>query len=135
MQVHKSFFGIVPEGFWFPYMGYVPGLENIIRPYGFNYSIVGTHSLLFADPMPKAGVFSPVRCENSLVFFGCDYEKNDNFKNTGVYRNPEKDIGFEADKEYLSSILGDTDSRFKTGYRYTSNDNSAYDVKAAFLQA
>ena len=135
IQVHKSFFGIIPEGFWLPYMGYVPGLENIIRPYGFNYSIVDTHTLLFANPMPKAGVFSPVRCDNSLVMFGCDYEKNTELKKAGVYRNQENDIGFEADKEYLSGLFGDTGSRFKTGYRYASNDNSAYDGNAALLQA
>lgn len=134
MQVHKSFFGIVPEGFWLPYMGYVPKLERIIRPYGFNYSIVDTHSILFADPLPKAGLFSPVRCSNSLVLFGCDYEKNEDYKSAPVYRNQEKDEGFEADEKYLEGILGQLSSRIKTGYRYYSNSGSIYDASAARVQ-
>ncbi|MCR4939954.1 MAG: DUF1957 domain-containing protein [Treponemataceae bacterium] len=135
MQIHKSFFGIVPEGFWLPYMGYVPNLESIIRPYGFNYSIVDTHSLLFANPLPKAGIFSPVRCNNSLALFACDYEKNEGYKKAGVYRNQEKDEGFEADEEYLKNTLGDINSRFKTGYKYYSNEDSVYDMGLAFAQA
>ena len=135
MQIHKTYFGIVPEGFWLPYMGYVPNLERIIRPYGFNYSIVDTHSMLFADPMPAAGIFSPVRCSNSLVLFGCDYEKNESFKSAGVYRNQEKDTGFEADEEYLNGILGDLGARVKTGYRYCANDGAEYDLNAAMKQA
>ena len=135
MQIHKTYFGIVQEGFWLPYMGYVPGLERIIRPYGFNYAIVDTHSLLFADPIPAAGIFSPVRCGNSLVLFGCDYEKNEGFKTAGVYRNQEKDIGFEADEDYLNSVLGELGARVKTGYRYSTNDGSEYDIKAAYKQA
>ena len=134
MQIHKSYFGLIPEGFWLPYMGYVPGLERIIRPYGFNYAIVDTHSLLFADPMPAAGIFSPVRCGNSLVLFGCDYEKNEAFRNAGVYRNQEKDIGFDADEEYLDGILGDIGVRVKTGYRYFTNAGSEYDMKVAMEQ-
>lgn len=135
MQIHKSYFGVVPEGFWLPYMGYVPGLERIIRPYIFNYSIVDTHSLLFANPQPTAGIFSPVRCENSLVLFGCDYEKNSNYRKAGVYRNQEKDTGFEADEDYLNSVLGDIGARVKTGYRYNANDGSEYNIKAAMNQA
>ncbi|HZK19614.1 MAG TPA: hypothetical protein VFC68_02690, partial [Treponemataceae bacterium] len=33
---HKNYFGIRPDGFWLPYMGYVPGLEKNIRMYGYN---------------------------------------------------------------------------------------------------
>ncbi|MBO6100683.1 MAG: DUF1957 domain-containing protein, partial [Spirochaetaceae bacterium] len=35
LMSHRYYFDTAPEGFWLPYMGYTPGLESIIRPYGF----------------------------------------------------------------------------------------------------
>lgn len=138
IQLHKEFFGVVPEGFWMPYMGYTSGLERLIRPYGFNYSIVNTHSLLFAEKQPENGIFSPVRCRNSLVLFGCDSEKNLGFMKNPVYRNQEKDIGFEADDEYLEKTLGNLGARVETGFRYTSmsaDSETWYDREKALAQA
>ena len=138
LQVHKKYFGLAPEGFWIPYMSYAPGIEHLIRPYGFSYSILDTHGILFATPKPEAGIFAPVRCRNSLAFFGRTNEDLNLFRGKKIYRNQDRDLGFEAERDYLENALGKTVSRFSTCYRYWSgntSDDAWYDIDAAMEQA
>jgi len=140
---HKHFFGIRPDGFWLPYMGYVPGLEKNIRMYGYNYTILDTHGLLFANPVPENGVFSPVRTNNYLALFARNYDSsidvNDEqelFQND-VYRCEQRDIGYEASTEDLSKILFEDGARFETGFKYWSRKEKteeAYDHDKAIKQ-
>lgn len=137
LRIHKQYFGLAPEGFWLPYMAYVPGLEKIIRSYGFNYTILEKQGLLFAEPKPECGVFAPVRCKNALAVFARESDGMDSAVTNSVYRNQEKDIGFEADDSYLSENFRDWNARVPTGYRYWSQAASGvafYDSEAASEQ-
>ena len=42
-----------------------------------------------------------------------------------VYRNKEKDIGFEASEEYVSNNLDTTNVRVENGYKYGANDEDS----------
>lgn len=137
LRIHKQYFGLAPEGFWLPYMAYTPGLENIIRSYGFNYTILEKQGLLFAEPKPECGVFSPVRCKNALAIFARETDGMEKVIANGVYRNQEKDIGFEAEESYLTENFNDWNVRVPTGYRYwnqTSQESAFYDEEAASAQ-
>ncbi|OJF77089.1 MAG: hypothetical protein BKP49_02820 [Treponema sp. CETP13] len=131
---HKHSFGIKPDGFWLPFMGYVPGLENYIKLYGYNYTIVDTHGLLFAKPVPKNGIFTPVRTKNNLAMFARNYDSylegcNDcDFFQSDNYRCEERDIGYEASKEDLSELLYADGARFETGFKYWSRKSSTEQV-------
>lgn len=133
LHSHKSFFGIAPDGFWLPYLGYYPGIEAIIRSYGFNYTILETHGVLFGNPEPENGIFSPVRTRNSLAIFARDSDKYNTMMENPLYRNQEKDIGFESSTEYLSNFLGDIPTRVATGYKYWSkeSEDSLYNKELA----
>jgi 1,4-alpha-glucan branching enzyme len=142
---HKYYFHIAPEGFWLPYMGYVPGLEKNIKSYGFTYTILDTHGLLFANPVPQKGIFSPVRTGNSLVLFGRDSETPDDlfgengYSTNSVYRNQNRDIGFERTTEELSDVLDESKSRIATGFKYWAGQDglentTVYDVEKAQSQ-
>lgn len=134
LRLHKQYFGLAPEGFWLPYMAYVPELENIIRSYGFNYTILEKQGLLFASPKPECGIFAPVRCKNALAIFARETDGMDKAVSNGVYRNQEKDIGFEADEAYLTENFNDWNARVSTGYRYWNQAASLYDEDAAGTQ-
>lgn len=131
IQSHKNFFDVVSEGFWLPHMGYAKGIENLLRAYGLRYTILDSHGLLFASPVPEAGIFSPVRCNNSLILFARDNETpqditNPNgYMNNPVYRDRNKDIGYEADSTYLSKFLENGKARFSTGFKYWSYSKNA----------
>lgn len=138
LRIHKQYFGLAPEGFWLPYMAYVPGLEKIVRSYGFNYTILEKQGLLFANPKPECGIFAPVRCKNALAVFAREADGVDVYARNEIYRNQEKDIGFEADESYLAENIKEWKARVPTGYRYRSlspSDTVWYDPDAATAQA
>ena len=140
---HKNFFGIAPEGFYLPLLGYTNGLEANLRAYGLNYTILDAQGLLFANPEPSMGIFSPVRSESSFAFFARDQQsekeifgKNGYMRNP-IYRNQTRDIGFDSDLKELSGFLGGSSSRKETIFKYyqQKNDDSIYDLKLAENQA
>ena len=137
LQIHKKYFGIAPEGFYLPYLAYFPGLEFILRSYGFNYTILDSQSLLFAEPQPENGIFTPARCCNSLAVFGADNEGIKKYTSNPVYKNKEKDVGYEADSEYLARHLGtEIKERVSTGFAYWQADGETlYDKDLAINEA
>ncbi|MCR4790517.1 MAG: DUF1957 domain-containing protein [Treponemataceae bacterium] len=134
---HKHFFDFAPEGFYLPHLGYTNGIEKNLRAYGLNYTIIDSKGLLFADPEPKMGIFSPVRSESSFAFFACDSRIDHEilgkkgFMNKAAYRNQQKDIGYDSKLEDLSDFLEDSSERFQTGFKYSANDESDYDFSKA----
>ena len=142
LSSHKHYFGIAPEGFYLPHFGYTQGFEKNLKSYGFNYTILEPQGLLFGNPTPEMGIFSPVRASNSFAFFARDPDTTNEIcgKNgymvKEVYRNQQKDIGFDSDLSDLEGFLDDTNSRCPTVFKYwanTSNDK-IYDIEAAAEQ-
>ena len=140
-QIHKQFFDIVSDGFWLPIMGYAPGLDTTIQEYGYSYTILNTHGVLFSDPSPENGIFSPLRNKNSLTVFAQDsvgWEAI--FRKAGLasnilYRDQKIDIGYEKDIKDLEMLFYDNNTRFETGYKYWSKkENTIYNIAKAQLQ-
>lgn len=142
LHSHRQFFGLVPDGFWLPAMGYTSGLEEIIKSYGYTYTILDSHGLLFANPVPRNGIFSPAVCQNGLWVFGHDYTAEDSvigaggFMHKDVYRNQNRDFAFEATDQQLAGFLTESGVRLPSGYKYWTrgDDNKLYDRDAALLQ-
>ncbi len=141
VQSHRQFFGVVPDGFWLPAMGYTSGLDRILRNYNFSYTILDAHGVLFADPLPKNGIFSPVKSQNGLVLFARDAASHTmlsgpgGFINHTVYRDQDRDIAFEADRTELESYLGSDGIRTVSGFKYWSKEvDTWYDSAAAERQ-
>ncbi|MCR4736063.1 MAG: DUF1957 domain-containing protein [Treponema sp.] len=135
-------FGEFPDGFWIPELGYFPGIEKLIRPYGFSYTILDSRSFLLAQTIPSKGIFYPARTDNSLVMFANDpyleddlYSEN-GYVNSACYRNENRDIGFELSSEELEPFFEGGTVRFPSGYKYwnkktCSNDFCFYDEGCA----
>lgn len=142
---HKKYFGSAPDGLWLPYMGFAPGIERVLRSYGINYTLLDSSSFLFAENSPSAGIFAPVRSWNSLVYFARDSKaslliedgESGYFRNS-VYKNCEKDIGFELPSNDLKAFLPETSPRSQTLFRYWANGadgNAVYDREKALEKA
>jgi len=145
LHAYKQFFDAVPEGFWLPDFGYFPGVEKLIRAYGYTYTILDTRSVLLAETIPSTGIFYPARTENSLVVFAQDKQIDDElFEEEGiiknqVYKNQNRDIGFELSDEELSCFKDEGGVRYSAGYKYWNrffedSENSIYDFDAALEQ-
>jgi 1,4-alpha-glucan branching enzyme len=142
LMEHKDVFAVAPDGFWLPRMGYTPGIEKTLRAYGLNYTILETHGVLFARPIPHNGIFSPVRCGDSLVVFARDQYAflqvagKEGFFTNPTYRNQNRDAAFEQTTEELSSLFCKGDERISSGYKYyAKRESQIYDSEAALLQA
>ena len=130
LQAYKRSFGEVPEGFFLPEFGYTPGVEKIIRSYGYSYTILHARSVLLTDSLPSNGIFYPVRTDNSLVIFTADPQLNDQlygeegYASNSLYRNENRDIGFELELKRLTPVLEEKAARYSTGYKYWKKDFS-----------
>lgn len=141
---HRYYFGAKPAGFYLPFLGYTEGIEKVLKSYGFKYSIVDNRSLLFSENLSFEGIFSPVRCgESAFALFAQDSDTPDDilkFSKNPLYKNVEKDIGFELSDEELkkSGFLSDGEARVPSGFRYWSHKddgNSFYSAEKALEQA
>ena len=142
---HRHYFGSNPDGFFLPFMGYTPGIERILRSYGFRYTIVDIRSVLFSESAPENGIFTPVRCDldsqnslsrASLALFCQDSDSPDDiiaFSSNPVYKNQGKDAAFELPTECLlkSGFLSDSMARVPSYFRYWNKADGVYDAEAA----
>lgn len=137
---HRYYFGAKPAGFYLPFLGYTAGIENVLKSYGFKYTIVDIRSLLFSENLPFEGIFSPVRsAETSFGLFAQDSDTPDDiheFEKNPLYKNIEKDIGFELSDEELekSGFLIEGSARIPSGFKYWSKSESVYDEETAKKQ-
>ena len=146
LHAYKQYFGIVPDGFWLPGFGYTPGIEKLIKGFGYTYTILDSRSVLLLENMPSSGIFYPTRTDNSLVLFARDsriseevFGKEGYYKNS-VYRNENRDIGFDLPLDQLVDFFGENDHRYATGYKYwnktiSQGEESLYNPKLAKEQS
>lgn len=124
LQAYRASFGELPDGFWLPKMAYFPGVESLIKAYGYSYTILDSKSVLLSDKIPSSGIFYPSRTENLLALFAADSQFDDylyseeGISKNKIYRNEKRDIGFELSENSLTPIINDGEVRISTGYRY-----------------
>ncbi|HJT23831.1 MAG TPA: 1,4-alpha-glucan branching protein domain-containing protein, partial [bacterium] len=125
LELHKSFFGKEPAGFWLPECGYQPGLDDFLGEYGLRYFFVETHGLLEAQPRPKYGTFAPIRCPSGLAAFGRDMESSkqvwsskEGYPGDPDYREFYRDVGFDLTEGELHPYLQPEGIRRFTGLKY-----------------
>lgn len=154
LNTYKNFFGEIPDGFWLPDLGYAEGLENVIRAYGFNYTVLDPRSTLLAKELPEAGIFYPCRFNNSLVAFTAKKltEKviscEDGYADNPVYRNEKRDVAFDLAAKDMVPFIEDGTARYPSGCKYfnksfdseddfapnPSDDSEVYNPSAALEQ-
>lgn len=138
---HRTYFDSIPFGFWLPLMGYTEEIEKNIHKYGLAYTIIDSHGFLFSDPLPECGIFAPARCGNGLAVFGRDPETPSDIRSQfaahTVYRNQNRDIGFELPCTDLNAFLADDKGRKLTVFKYWTQNNAdtVYNHCAAAEQA
>ena len=67
VQQHEKVFGRLPHGMWLPECAYHLGLDEILKHYGIEYFFVETHGVLYGNPRPRYGVYSPYLCNSGVA--------------------------------------------------------------------
>ena len=139
--------GFRPQGIWLPECGYEPGFEDILQQEGINYFFTDSHGLLNATPRPRYGVFAPVMTRCGVAAFGRDlassrqvWSSNDGYPGDPVYRDFYRDIGYDADIEYIRPYAQKTGDRKMTGFKYhritgDEDDKDVYNYREALKTA
>ncbi len=141
-------FGRPPRGIWLPECGYAPGVDEILRDAGLRYFFVDTHSILFAEPRPRYGVYAPLLCPKSgVAALGRDAESSkqvwsavEGYPGDFHYRDFYRDVGFDLDYEYVKPHLHRTGTRSLLGIKYykitgRTDDKQPYDPRQALERA
>jgi 1,4-alpha-glucan branching enzyme len=135
---YRRYFAGVPQGFWLPELGWSSALEPYLRDYNFSYTIVDSHGLLFGSPQPEKGTFYPVKTPNGTYILARDlYAVREIEKSAGdeIYRNNDRDVGYELPPETVKPFLSAEGERHRTGYKYWQRSNGNYNPQAAVGKA
>jgi len=124
-----------PQGFWLPCLGWTPAIEQYMRAYNYTYTIVDTHGLLLGKPAPEKGCFYPVKTPNGTFILARDLyaiREIEEIAEDDLYRNNNRDAGYELPPKAISQFLNAEGGRSRTGFKYWAKKQDAvYNQKAA----
>ena len=125
VQTYEKYFGKKPRGIWLPECGYVPESDKYLKEYGIEYAIVESHGILYANPTPIYGTYAPIVSPEGLVAFGRDMESSrqvwssiNGYPGDYNYREFYRDIGYDADYDYIKPYIASNGVRVHTGIKY-----------------
>ena len=132
---YESRFGIKPKGFWLPECAYEPSLNAYLRMSGFKYSFAESHSIDGMSDKAVFGVFSSYRSPNGMNFFIRDsfssaevWSARNGYPGNPAYREFYRDLGFDADLDYIRPYLGEGGTRHPLGIKYYRITDSSKDL-------
>lgn len=111
------------QGFWLPECGYYDGLIPILKKACIDWTVLEGHGIVFGNPVPPCGIFSPV-INDGLFLFGRDAEtcrfvwsKEEGYPGNPWYRDFYSDICYELnDNEWR--LFRKDGIRHHTGLKY-----------------
>ena len=125
VETYKHYFGKQPRGIWLPECGYVHQADKYLKEFGLEYIIVESHGILYAEPTPIYGTFAPISTPNGIAVFGRDIESSKQvwssicgYPGDFNYREFYRDIGYDADYEYIKPYIAKNGTRVNTGIKY-----------------
>jgi 1,4-alpha-glucan branching enzyme len=125
VQNHLRHFGRQPDGIWLAECGYEPGLEHLLSDAKFRYFILDAHAILYGTPRPIAGTFAPIRTPSGTFAFARDLESSwqvwnlhHGYPGDYFYREFYRDLGYDAEYEYIKPYLQEDGVRRNVGIKY-----------------
>ena len=125
VQTYETYFGKKPRGIWLPECGYVPEADKYLREFGIEYIITETHGILYANPTPLYGTHAPIVSPEGVIAFGRDLESSrqvwssiNGYPGDYNYREFYRDIGYDAEYEYIKPYIAHNGARVHTGIKY-----------------
>lgn len=125
VKVYEKYFGHKPKGMWLPECGYTPMIEDALKENEIEYIITESHGILYANPRPVFGTYSPIVTPNGIVAFGRDMESSkqvwsstEGYPGDFDYREYYRDIGYDLDYDYIKEYIAPDGKRINTGIKY-----------------
>jgi 1,4-alpha-glucan branching enzyme len=122
---YEQNFGRPPKGIWLPECAYYEGLDRMLADAGLRYFLTDGHGILYARPRPRFGTYAPIYTETGVAVFGRDQESSQQVWSSEVgypgaaeYREFYKDLGWEAEYDYIKPYIMPNGQRKNTGIKY-----------------
>ncbi|HXG65365.1 MAG TPA: 1,4-alpha-glucan branching protein domain-containing protein [Blastocatellia bacterium] len=122
---YMKHFGRAPRGIWLPECAYTQGIDELLRDAGISFFIVDAHAIMFGSPQPRRGIYAPTVTPAGPAAFARDVETSEQVwsADTGYpgdpdYREFYRDVGFDADYEYIKPYLHSDGVRRNLGIKY-----------------
>ena len=143
VHTYERYFGKKPRGIWLPECGYVPEADKYLREFGVDYAFVESHGVLYANPTPVYGTLAPIVSPQGFTVFGRDMESSrqvwssiNGYPGDYNYRDFYRDIGYEADYDYIKPYIAHNGVRVHTGIKYhritgDTDNKDIYDIQWA----
>ena len=124
-ESYEEHFGRPAKGIWLPECAYYEGLERMVADVGLRYFVMDGHGLLYARPRPRYGTYSPIFTETGVAAFARDHESSQQVWSSEVgypgapeYREFYKDLGWEAEYDYIKPYIMPNGQRKNVGIKY-----------------
>ncbi len=122
---YNKHFGKSPTGIWLPECGYVPGDDRQMKEAGLTYFIIDSHGIVYGAPRPRYGIFAPILTDHGLAAFARDVESSrqvwsasEGYPGDPEYREFYRDLGYDADYDYIQPYLHPDGIRRNIGIKY-----------------
>ena len=122
---YEEHFGRSPAGMWLPECAYYDGVERLMADAGIRYFLTDAHGVLYARPRPRFGSYAPIYTETGVAVFGRDHESSQQVWSSEVgypgapeYREFYRDLGWDAEYEYIKPYVMPNGQRKNTGIKY-----------------
>jgi len=125
VESHRRAFGRPPRGIWLAECGWEPGLDRLLAQSGIEYFFTDSHAVALGDPRPALGLYAPVSTPDGVFAFPRDMESSkqvwsskEGYPGDEWYREFYRDLGYDADYEYIRPYLHDDGVRRQVGVKY-----------------
>ena len=129
---YERVLGRKPRGIWLPENAYTPGIDKFLYESGIKWCLVNENGLLEGDTRSHRGTNEPIITPNNVAVFGIDqmtraavWSRESGYPGHPNYKEWYRDLGYEADWDYLPDYFKTANVRRNTGlkyYRITSKD-------------
>ena len=126
-SIFRRHFGSCSQGFWLPCLGWTEAIEPYLKAYNYSYTIIDSHGLFFGSPAAEKGSFAPVKTPNGTFVLARDLyaaQEIEKISNDELFRNNNRDIGYELPNDKVSLFQSAEGRRSMTGFKYWAHHSS-----------
>jgi 1,4-alpha-glucan branching enzyme len=122
---YEAAMGRPPRGMWLPENAYTPGIDRFLADAGIRWSLLNANGVNNGDTKAFFGTDAPVIAPAGVAFFGIDEEtrasvwsREGGYPGHVNYKEWYRDLGYEAEWDYLPEYFHTANLRRNTGIKY-----------------
>ncbi|MBP5232280.1 MAG: DUF1957 domain-containing protein [Planctomycetes bacterium] len=122
---YERVLGRKPRGMWLPENAYTPGIDKFLAEEGIKWCLVNFNGLDEGDTRNHLGTNAPIITPNGVAVFGIDqmtrsavWSRESGYPGHPNYKEWYRDLGYEADWDYLPEYFKTANVRRNTGLKY-----------------